>query len=59
MKKTYIIPAIDVIEFAAEKLIAASIGTGKGTVNAENALSNKRQPANNTWDSQNWSEDAE
>ena len=59
MKKTYIIPAIEVIEFAAEQLIATSIGTGTQTVNAEDALSNKRQPMNNSWDSQNWGEDGE
>jgi hypothetical protein len=59
MKKTYIIPAIEVIEFAAEKLIAASIGAGTQIVNADEALSNKRQPASNSWSSQNWGEDGE
>ena len=59
MKKTYIIPAIEVIEFAAENLIAVSIGTGTQTVNADDALSNKRQPASNSWNSQNWGEDGE
>ena len=59
MKKTYIIPAIEVIEFAAEKLIATSIGTGTQIVNADDALSNKRQPASNSWSSQNWGEDGE
>lgn len=59
MKKTYIIPAIEVIEFAAENLIAASVRTGEGTVNAANALSNKRQPASDSWNSQNWGEDGE
>lgn len=61
MKKTYIIPAIEVIEFAAENLIAASIGTSTSasTVSAEDALSNKRQPASNSWNSQNWGEDGE
>lgn len=60
MKKTYIIPAIEVIEFAAENLIAASIGTNTtSTVSAEDALSNKRQPASNSWNSQNWGEDGE
>lgn len=59
MKKTYIIPAIEVIEFAAEKLIAASIGTGTQTVSADDALSNKRQPASNSWNSQNWGKDGE
>lgn len=59
MKKTYIIPAIEVIEFAAEKLIAASIGAGTQIVNADEALSNKRQPESNSWNSQNWGEDGE
>jgi hypothetical protein len=57
MKKTYIIPAIEVIEFAAENLIAASIGTNTtSTVDAENALSNKRQPIGGTWNSDNWNQ---
>ena len=59
MKKTYIIPAIEVIEFAAEQLIAASIGKGDGPVDGEDALSNKRQPVSNSWNSQNWGEDGE
>ena len=59
LKKTYIIPGIEVIEFAAENLIAASVRTGKGTVSAAEALSNKRQPASNSWNSQNWGEDGE
>lgn len=54
MKKTYIIPAIEVIEFAAEQLIAASVGTGSGSVDADEALSNKRQPMGGTWSSDNW-----
>lgn len=44
MKKTYIIPAIEEIEFEAENLIAFSIETGEGKVDAEDALSNKREP---------------
>lgn len=54
MKKTYIIPAIEVIEFTAENLIATSIETGKGDIDAGDALTNKRQPVNTTWGSQNW-----
>ena len=56
MKKTYIIPAIEVIEFAAENLIAVSIGKGDGDVNADGALSNKRQPIGGTWNSDNWNQ---
>ena len=67
MKKTYIIPTIEVIEFATELLIATSptpgIGTGTtpgGGVDAEEeGLSNKRQPMNNSWGSQNWNKDGE
>ena len=59
MKKTYINPTIEVIEFAAENLIAASVRTGEGTVSAAEALSNKHQPASNSWNSQNWGEDGE
>ena len=61
MKKTYIIPTIEVIEFAAEKLIAASasIGAGTGTVSADYALSNKREPASNSWGSENWNTEEE
>lgn len=54
MKKTYIIPAIEVIEIAAEQLIATSVGTGSGSVDADEALSNKRQPMGGTWSSDNW-----
>lgn len=59
MKKTYLIPAIEVIEFAAEKLIAVSVKTGDGEINAVDALSNKREPASNSWNSQNWGQDGE
>ncbi len=67
MKKTYINPAIEVIDFATESLIATSnpnIGSGTtptpgGDVDGEEALSNKRQPMNNSWGSQNWGKDGE
>ena len=59
MKKTYIIPTIEVIEFAAENLIAASIRTGTGTMNADAALSNKREPVSNSWGAQNWNTEEE
>jgi hypothetical protein len=60
MKKTYIIPTIEVIEFAAENLIAASIGTNTtSTVDAASALSNKREPASNSWGSENWNTEEE
>lgn len=64
MKKTYIIPTIEVIEFAAENMIATSgegtgIGGGHVEGGVEGGLSNKRQPASNSWNSQNWGEDGE
>ena len=59
MKKTYIIPAIEVIEFAAENMIAVSAGTGTGDVNANEALSNKREPVVNSWSSSNWNTEEE
>lgn len=59
MKKTYIIPTIEVIEFAAEHLMAASIGTGTGSEDAGGALSNKREPVVNSWSSSNWNTEEE
>ena len=65
MKKTYIIPSLAVIEMEAENMLALSVGTakdGNGTtlkVDAEDALSNKRQPGGSTWGSQNWNTDGE
>ena len=58
MKKTYIIPTIEVIEFAAENMIATSPGAGGGTgsENPGDALSNKRQPIGGTWNSDNWNQ---
>ena len=59
MKKTYIIPAIEVIEFDAENMIAVSLGTGDGDENADGALSNKREPVVNSWSSSNWNTEEE
>ena len=65
MKKTYINPAIEVIDFATELLTATSnpnIGSGTtpgGDVDGSEGLSNKRQPMNNSWGSQNWGKDGE
>jgi hypothetical protein len=61
MKKTYIIPTIEVIEFAAENMIAASredTGIGGGYVEGgvEGGLTNKRQPIGGTWNSDNWNQ---
>lgn len=60
MKKTYIIPAIEVIGFAAEQIIAHSPGVGGGSVDGGvdggDALSNKRQPLGGTWNSTNWNQ---
>ena len=54
MKKTYITPAVGVIEISTDHVLAASIKTGSGTVNAQNALSNKREQSNHSWSSDHW-----
>ena len=54
MKKTYITPAVGVIELSAEHVLAASIKTGSGKVDATHALSNKREQSNHSWSSDNW-----
>ena len=56
MKKTYIVPALEVIEFTAENLIAASIEFGDTEEDADGALSNKRQPIGGAWNSNNWNQ---
>ena len=55
MKKTYIIPAIEVIEFAAEQLMV-TVSQGSGETDGEGALTNKRQPLGGTWNSDNWNQ---
>ena len=42
MKKTYIIPCFEVVEFSVENIVAVSIGTGEGEQDAGGALSKKR-----------------
>ena len=45
MKKTYIIPCFEVVEFSVENIVATSnpsIDTGDGSVDADGALSKKR-----------------
>ena len=61
MKKVYIIPAIEIFEMEAEKVVALSkIETGDGEIEDEDgdgfvdAMSNKRRP-NSPWNSSNWS----
>lgn len=51
MKKVYIPPFAEAIGFSAEQMIAVSIGVGEGTVDAKDALTNKRKPENGIWDS--------
>lgn len=43
MKKTYIQPETIVVNLHTEGMIAASIGKGTGTVNASEALTNKKE----------------
>lgn len=59
MKKKYIIPCFEVIEFSVENIIAASLETGDQEVDGGDGFSNKRQPMNNSWGSQNWNKDGE
>ncbi len=42
MKKTYIIPYLEVVEFSVENIVAVSVGTGDGEYDADGALSKKR-----------------
>ena len=44
MKKTYIQPETIVVNLYTEGIIAASIGFGDDKVNAEDALTNKKNP---------------
>jgi hypothetical protein len=62
-KKNYIVPTIELIDIETEYIIATSPGVG-GSNNGEiekeeDILSNKRQPMNNSWGSQNWGKDGE
>lgn len=43
MKKAYIKPAAIEVNFRTEGMIATSIGIGTGTVNAGDALTNKKE----------------
>jgi hypothetical protein len=44
MKKAYIKPATIEVNFRTEGMIAASIGFGDDKVNADQALTNKKNP---------------
>lgn len=61
MKKVYFTPTLEIIEMDAENVIAGSPGidSGNGSVSGGGGLSNKRQPVNNSWGSQNWDKDGE
>ena len=58
MKKVYLAPTLEIIEFEAENVIANSPGvdTGSGSVSGGGGLSNKRQPIGGTWNSDNWNQ---
>jgi hypothetical protein len=43
MKKAYIKPATIEVNFRTEGMIATSIGIGTGTVDADKALTNKKE----------------
>lgn len=56
-KKVYIAPAIELFEFETEGcLLEGSVlmNTGTGQVNADDALTNKREPNNAPWGSSPW-----
>lgn len=59
MKKVYLTPTLEILEIEAEMMIATSPGIGSGEGEETNPLTNKRQPASNSWNSQNWGEDGE
>ena len=62
-KKNYIVPTIELIDIETEYIIATSPevgGSNNGEIEKEeDILSNKRQPMNNSWGSQNWNKDGE
>lgn len=55
MKKTYITPSLEIVDFHAESIMmSGSIGVGNDKADPDEALSNKRQPMGGTWSSDNW-----
>ena len=57
MKKVYLAPTLEIIEFEAETMmIATSPGIGSGEGEETNPLTNKRQPIGGTWNSDNWNQ---
>lgn len=58
MKKVYLAPTLEILEFEAENVIAnsPSIDTGSGSVSGGDGLTNKRQPIGGTWNSDNWNQ---
>ena len=59
MKKTYINPSIEVIEFAAENIIAQSVGVGYGQRDAMEGFSNEYEPSHDSWNAEGWSSKGE
>ena len=56
-KKVYIAPAIELYEFETEGCLLEGsllITTGTGEMDADGALSNKREPNNAPWSSSPW-----
>lgn len=58
MKKVYLAPTLEIIEFEAEKMMIAGSepkpGLDSGEGEETNPLTNKRQPIGGTWSSDNW-----
>lgn len=61
MKKKYVNPTLEVFDYIPEGQIlspsefSGGFGTGTGTVDGNDGMTNKRQPASSPWDSSNWS----
>ena len=59
MKKVYLAPTLEILEFEAENVMVAtspSIGSGDDKVSGGDGLTNKRQPIGGTWNSENWNQ---
>lgn len=56
MKKVYLAPTLEILEFETENVIANSPGVNTGEGEETNPLTNKRQPIGGTWNSDNWNQ---
>jgi hypothetical protein len=60
MKKVYLAPTLEILEFEAENVMVSTSepkpGIGSGGGEETNPLTNKRQPIGGTWNSDNWNQ---